>query len=121
MNGHPIPYSNTVKYLGVTLDNKLTWKPHRENIIRLAKGNLMKLNSKIANLYGPNPQISKWIYTGIIREKIAYCSLAWGHTINTQKITSQFNKINRLACLMVTPARKSISQDSLEVIYDIMP
>ena len=30
MDGIQIPFSNSVKYLGVTLDNKLTWKPHIE-------------------------------------------------------------------------------------------
>ena len=28
MDGQQIPFSDTVKYLGVTLDNKFTWKPH---------------------------------------------------------------------------------------------
>ena len=121
MNNKAIPYSKTFRYLGVTIDNKLSWEPHRTNIIQQAKGNLMKLSSKIATLYGPNPQISKWIYTGIIREKIAYASLVWAHTLNTQKIKQQFDKLNKLACAMITPSRKSISPNSLEIIYDVLP
>ena len=83
MDGKKIEYSNSFKYLGVTIDNKLSWKDHRENVLKTAKGNLMKLTNKIATLYGPNPQISKWIYTGIIRPKIAYASLVWAHTLHT--------------------------------------
>ena len=31
MDGQQIPFSDSVKYLGVTLDLKLTWKPHKKN------------------------------------------------------------------------------------------
>ena len=97
MNNKPIPYSKTFKYLGVTIDNKLSWEPHRANIIQQAKSNLMKLSSRIATLYGPNPQMSKWLYTGIIREKFAYASIVWAHTLRTRKVIQQFEKLNRLA------------------------
>ena len=57
LNGTPIEYSNSFKYLGVTIDNKLTWAPHRENVIRTAKMNLVKLSSKICLLYtSPSPR-----------------------------------------------------------------
>ena len=81
----------------------------------------MKLNNKIATLYGPNPRITKWIYTGIVRAKIAYASIAWTHSIKTKKIEQQFEKLNRLICMIITPTRKSISHKSLEVIYNILP
>ena len=45
----------------------------------------------------------------------------WAHTLKTKKIELQFEKLNRLACMLLTPTRKSISHKSLEVIYDLLP
>ena len=47
--------------------------------------------------------------------------MAWGHTLNLEKNKFQYEKLNRLALLMITPTRKTISTASLEVIYDLIP
>ena len=39
MGDKNIPYSDSFKYLGVTIDNKLTWKIHRDNVLQKAKWN----------------------------------------------------------------------------------
>lgn len=121
MNNTPVSFSDKFPYLGVTLDNELSWKPHKANVILNAKRNIMKVSSKIRATCGIKPELARWLFCGIIRPKIAYASMTWAHTVNTQKEKEIFEKINRLAMYTFNPVRKTIATNSLEVIYDIMP
>ena len=47
--------------------------------------------------------------------------LARGHTLQTTKVKQQFEHLNRIALLSITPIRKSIATKSLEVIYNVWP
>lgn len=109
INDKTVPFSNSVKYLGVTLDNKLDWDIHQNNIIKTAKKNLILLGNVIARPWGPRPILSRWMYTGIIRPKLSHASIAWAHTLQTAKVKQ----------LMITPIRKSVATKSLEVIYNV--
>ncbi|GFS92070.1 RNA-directed DNA polymerase from mobile element jockey [Trichonephila clavipes] len=79
IQNHPVPWFKTVKYLGVILDENLTFKPH-----------ILHLKHKfraLACIYSPyfarnSPLTLKnrvRIYTSIIRPVILYASPVWGH------------------------------------------
>ena len=63
MDGQSIPFSETVKYLGVTLDNKLTWKTHIDEKTTACKKLMVMLNSNLRGMHAPKPKLSKWAYT----------------------------------------------------------
>ena len=121
INNKPVTVVKSLRYLGVTLDSRLNWDAHRNITIQNAKKSLITISQKISNTWGPKPHISKWIYTGIIRPKLIYAAMTWGHTLSLQKNKLQYEKLNRLALLMITPTRKTISTASLEVMYDLIP
>ena len=64
MDGMHIPFSETVKYLGVTLDNKLSWKQHIETKMTAGKKLMVMLNSNLRGMHASKPKLSKWAYTG---------------------------------------------------------
>ncbi|GFT61172.1 probable RNA-directed DNA polymerase from transposon X-element [Trichonephila clavipes] len=79
IHNHPVPWSKTVKYLGVILDENLSFKHH-----------ILHLKHKfraLASIYSPyfarnSPLTLKnrvLIYTSIIRPVILYASPVWGH------------------------------------------
>ena len=55
LGGTEIPLSDSVTYLGIILDEQLTFRKHIENKINKAKQHLMILNSNFGSYYGPQP------------------------------------------------------------------
>ena len=49
-------HKNTVKYLGLTLDRRLTWRPHIKNKIDACKGQLLKIINKYKHTTSAKPK-----------------------------------------------------------------
>ena len=69
MDGINIPFLDSVKYLGVTLDSKLSWKSHIENKTAACKKLMVMLNSNLRGMQAPKLKLSKGAYTGVVRQK----------------------------------------------------
>ncbi|GFU16764.1 RNA-directed DNA polymerase from mobile element jockey [Trichonephila clavipes] len=98
VQNHPVPWAKSVNYLGVTLDQHLSFKDH-----------ITKIDNKfraLACLYYPyftrnSPLTIKnrlLIYTSILRPVLLYASPVWGHATKTN--------INRLETSQNVTIRK---------------
>ena len=121
INGVQIPFFDSVKYLGVTLDNKLTWKPHIEAKISACKKLMVMISSNIRGLHAPKPKFSKWAYTGVVRPKLLYACMTWGNSINTIQQLTQLKSLDSLAVRSTTTITRNTPQASLEIMIDLMP
>ncbi|GFS89342.1 RNA-directed DNA polymerase from mobile element jockey [Trichonephila clavipes] len=79
VQNHPVPWSKTVKYLGVILDQHLTFNPHIVN----AKKKFRALACIYSPYFTRNSPLSlknrMLIYTSIIRSVLLYACPVWGH------------------------------------------
>ena len=121
MDRQQIPFSDTVKYLGVTLDNKLTWKPHLEDKTTACKKLMVMLNSNLRGMHAPKPKLSKWAYTGVVRPKLLYACMTWGNSINTIQLLKKLKALDRLATRSTTTITRTTPQASVEIMIDLMP
>ena len=120
VNNKPVEYSKGAKYLGVYLDDKLSFRKHIEEKINKCKKHLFALKSIIGKRWGTNPKLMKWAYVGIVRPKLTYACHLWYHKI-TKSMMEKLTKLNRLACLSIAPVHKSSPTAGLEVIYNLLP
>ena len=119
--GNELPWSRETKYLGVTIDDKLTFRKHVLNRVRAAKRKLMILRNVLENTWGPKPAIAKWVYTGIVRPALTYGCIVWARQVNDPFIQRQLNSLQRLALMQIANVRRSTPTAALELLYNIPP
>ena len=84
VEGNTIALSKTVKYLGVTLDNKLNYNTHIDNVTLKATAALMQCKRAVGPMWGLSPKKCKWIYTTVVRPILAYSATVWVRTLDNK-------------------------------------
>ena len=74
--------SDSVKLLGVTLDSKLNFNEHVDNITTKAINSLMQCNRAVGPTWGLTPKVCRWIYTSVIRPMLSYSVVIWVRALN---------------------------------------
>jgi hypothetical protein len=115
-----IPLSQEVKYLGVILDARLTWKSHIEYKIRQCTKYLFMIRGSVRPSWGPPQLMMRWIWTSVVRPKLAYASAIWSHSCE-ENYHTQFNRLQRLALLQQGSFRMKSPGAALEIIAETAP
>ena len=110
LNNIIIPRANTVKYLGVLFDTRLTWSQHITETVkkgRQAIGMLYPLISKGSRMSKHNKIL---LYRQVVRPMLTYGSVVWGtaaheHISKLQVIQNRFLKL-----ALEAPYRTSTAQ-----------
>ena len=71
--------------------------------------------------WGPQPKITKWAYTGIVRPAFTYGSIAFAHKLQSQTIKDKLKSLQRLALTQIAKVRPSTPTSALEIIYNVPP
>ena len=110
-----------VKYLGVILDSKLSWRPHCQDRVRKATIALMQCRRAVGKSWGLKPRQALWMFTTIIRPILAYAVVVWINATNSSTLVAMLQKVQRLACITITSAYPSTPTAALEVLLQIPP
>ncbi len=121
MNGVHLEVSRSVKFLGVTLDQKLTWNPHLDNVLHKAKWALLTSRRFIGSNWGLKPYMAFWLYKMVISPQLLYGALVWWPKTEQQVARQRLATLQRLACLYISGAFISTPTAALEVLLGLLP
>ena len=119
MNGLKLELSKEARLFGVTLDSKLTWKPHITRITRKATTTLMQCRQIVGKTWGRKPSMMKSIYTAVIRPIMSCARLSWAGALNKKYLVRKLTKVQRLACLMTSLAFPGTPTGALEILFNL--
>ena len=115
----PVPYSTEARYLGLTLDSKLFWTQHIHWKTANGKRLLLALLNAVSQNWGPSPRLSRWIYSGIVRPMITYCSVVWYHKAAANR--DGLAQLDQLALFSITRQQRSAPTRGLAVALGVVP
>lgn len=117
INGVKIPCSKTINYLGVILDERLTFDDHIKSLAR----KLSRTLGILSNIKHLLPfKIRKTVYVSLVLSQMNYCSTIWCHTsgMNIQQLEKVLNRTCR--CILGVK-RKTCHKDELYEVLQLLP
>lgn len=110
---------NKIKFLGIILDNKLTWRDHIQQIIDKCKKRINLMRCIAGNSWGASKKTLCYIYKALIRSRIDYGCEVYeaANKSNLKKLEIIQNQCLRIC----TGAIKSTTTNTLEVDCGVMP
>ena len=119
LNNQPVPQVETPKFLGVTLDTRLTWKPHLEPVEAKATRKLAIMKKLAGTTWGANSDILKQVYTGAVRPVVEYASTIWDTASKTNK--SKLDRVQNMGLRIILGAMRSTPIQQMEKTTDLQP
>ena len=120
INNFKIPIVTHFKYLGLILDNKLSWFHHATYLRTKILQSSNNVRRVAPSRWGaPNVFLKLW-YHAVSEKQLTYAAASW-YTSPTCHLKRKLISIQRILLLQITRAYRSVSNQALSVISGILP
>ena len=96
--GKTLQRSMLVKYLGVILDSRVTWKEDMDVKVKKVQNSMRACRRACGVTWGLKPRVVHWLYIAIIRTSVTFASLVWWPGCQTASAKRKLSRVQRLAC-----------------------
>ena len=115
-----LSFLGSVKYVGVILDSRLTWREHVKVKVRKAHNLLWACRRAYGAVWGLRPKLVHWLYVAIVQPTISFASLVWWPGCQTASAKKKLSRV-RLACLGITGAIRMTLTGAMEAFVGLPP
>ncbi|XP_067130869.1 uncharacterized protein [Centruroides vittatus] len=119
MDDQRIRNSTEIKYLGIVLDNKMTWKNHVYYIYDKTVNTIHSLASIARNKWGYDSKACRLLYTAVIEPMITYGCEIWGEAVTKTRIKRKLLSAQRKSAISITKSYRTAPTDSTLVIANL--
>ena len=91
IDGSLLKHNSNSTYLGITFDQKMTWKQQIDKVEKRAKTRLTLMRKLSGASWGADHNTQKKVYTGYVRPVLEYGIATWGTAAK-----SHFDKVKRI-------------------------
>ncbi|XP_055714730.1 uncharacterized protein LOC129808847 [Phlebotomus papatasi] len=119
--GKELTLQKEIKYLGILLDQRLTWKKHLEDRITSATRSFFSCRRLLGRSWGLSPKITLWMYQAIVRPLISYGAVVWWPRVQYKNSALALQRLQRLACIAITGSIRTAPTAALEVLLSLPP
>lgn len=111
---------NTVRYLGATIDAKLTFFEHIKRAANKADQVITTLARLMPNIAGPRSSKRRVLMS--VKESIMlYAAEVWADTLSAAKYRQKLARVQRKGALRIASAYRTILEASIMVIAGVLP
>lgn len=109
-----------LKYLGVMIDNRLSFKQHLDYIKTKAGNTCSALCRIMPNTRGPK-YLRRKVLSGVVKNIILYAAPIWAEATRLKTYRGMIGSVYRLSALRVCCAFRTVSDEAIFVIAAMMP
>lgn len=110
-----------VKYLGIILDSRMSFRPHFEAVIPKAEGILRSLSRLLPNLHGP-AEGKRRLYSSVIHSVLLYGAPVWWRTaVEDERVKKALRSLQRKVAIRVCCAYRTVSFHAAMMVAGIIP
>jgi len=98
----------TMKYLGIIIDSKLTFKEHITQATEKCRKIIFALSKSAKLNWGLGHKALKTLYTGGIQPLLLYGAPVWAETIDKKSYRKELTRVQRLINIKIVKAYRTV-------------